>query len=92
MNARAPTSSSRGNALVIAILEQLEREEVTVCERALREGVVRRLPRAEHRGSAPARHERMRRIDAAHELAERFGGDAVHENQVAGWRCSSSTA
>jgi exopolyphosphatase/guanosine-5'-triphosphate,3'-diphosphate pyrophosphatase len=84
MNARRADIIVAGNALVIAILEQLEREELTVCERALREGVV--VDYLERNIAVRRRlgDERMRRIDAAHELAERFSGDAVHENQVAG--------
>jgi exopolyphosphatase/guanosine-5'-triphosphate,3'-diphosphate pyrophosphatase len=83
MNARRADIIVAGNALVMAILEQLEREELIVCERALREGIV--VDYLERNIAVRRRlgDERTRRFDAAHELAERFGGGAVHESQVA---------
>jgi exopolyphosphatase/guanosine-5'-triphosphate,3'-diphosphate pyrophosphatase len=83
MNPRRSDIIVAGNAIVIAILEMLERDELVVCERALREGIVvdyleRNLAIARRLGD-----ERTRRFDAAHELAGRFGDDGVHENQVA---------
>jgi exopolyphosphatase/guanosine-5'-triphosphate,3'-diphosphate pyrophosphatase len=83
MNPRRADIIVAGNALVIAIMERLEREELVVCERALREGIVvdyleRNLAVARRLGD-----EQMKRFDAVHELAARFGGGGVHENQVA---------
>ena len=83
MNPRRADIIVAGNALVIAIMERLEREELIVCERALREGIVvdyleRNLAVARRLGD-----EQMKRFDAVHELAERFGGGGVHENHVA---------
>src|SRR6202049_3215503 len=83
MNPRRADIIVAGNALVIAIMEMLERDELIVCERALREGIVvdyleRNIVLARRLGD-----QQMRRFDAIHELAERFGAGAVHENQVA---------
>jgi exopolyphosphatase / guanosine-5'-triphosphate,3'-diphosphate pyrophosphatase len=83
MNPRRSDIIVAGTAIVIAALELLHRDEIVVCERALREGVVvdyleRNIALARRLGD-----ERMRRFDAAHELAKRFGSDAVHENHVA---------
>ena len=83
MNPRRADIIVAGNALVIAIMEMLERDELIVCERAMREGIVvdyleRNIALARRLGD-----QQMRRFDAIHELAERFGAGAVHENQVA---------
>ncbi|HMD02449.1 MAG TPA: Ppx/GppA phosphatase family protein [Candidatus Baltobacteraceae bacterium] len=84
MNPRRSDIIVAGNAIVIAILEALGRDELIVSERALREGVVvdyieRNLAVARRLGD-----ERTRRFDAAHELARRFGHDGAHESHVAG--------
>jgi exopolyphosphatase/guanosine-5'-triphosphate,3'-diphosphate pyrophosphatase len=84
MNPRRADIIVAGISIVVAILEALDRDELIVCERALREGVVvdyieRNLAVARRLGD-----ERTRRFDAAHELARRFGHDGVHENHVAG--------
>ncbi len=83
MNPRRSDIIVAGNAILMAIMEMLERDELIVSERALREGVVvdyleRNLALARRIGD-----ERTRRFDAAHALAERFGGGGVHENHVA---------
>jgi exopolyphosphatase/guanosine-5'-triphosphate,3'-diphosphate pyrophosphatase len=83
MNPRRSDIIVAGAAVAIAALELLERGSFVVCERALREGIVvdyleRNVELVRRLGD-----ERMRRFDAAHELAKRFGSDAVHENHVA---------
>jgi exopolyphosphatase/guanosine-5'-triphosphate,3'-diphosphate pyrophosphatase len=83
MNPRRADIIVAGNALVIAVMELLERDELIVCERALREGLVvdyleRNLAVTRRLGD-----QQLRRFDAVHELAERFGGGAVHGKQVA---------
>jgi exopolyphosphatase/guanosine-5'-triphosphate,3'-diphosphate pyrophosphatase len=83
MNPRRSDIIVAGNAIVIAIMEALGRDELIVCERALREGVVvdyieRNLAVARRLGD-----EQTRRFDAAHELARRFGYDGAHETHVA---------
>jgi exopolyphosphatase/guanosine-5'-triphosphate,3'-diphosphate pyrophosphatase len=82
MNPRRSDIIVAGNAIVMGVLEVLERDELIVCERALREGVVvdyleRNLAVARKLGD-----ERTRRFDVVHALAERFGADDVHGSQV----------
>jgi len=82
MNPRRSDIIVAGNAIVIAILETLGREELVVSERALREGIVvdyleRNIAVARRLGD-----ERMQKFDAAHALARRFGESDVHENCV----------
>lgn len=83
MNPRRGDIIVAGAAIVIATLELLGRSEIVVCERALRDGLVvdfleRNIALARRLGDA-----RMRRFDAAHELAKRFGSNGVHESAVA---------
>lgn len=83
MNPRRSDIIVAGNAIVIAVMESLGRDELVVSERALREGIVvdyleRNIAVARRLGD-----ERTRRFDAAHELARRFGESDVHENHVA---------
>jgi exopolyphosphatase/guanosine-5'-triphosphate,3'-diphosphate pyrophosphatase len=83
MNPRRSDIIVAGAAIVIEALELLGREEIVVCERALRDGVVvdfleRNIAVARRLGD-----ERMRRFDDAHELARRFGASGAHENHVA---------
>ena len=83
MNPRRSDIIVAGNAVVIAILEMLGRDELVVSERALREGIVvdyleRNIAVARKLGD-----ERTRRFDAAHALARRFGALEAHQNNVA---------
>jgi len=84
MNPRRSDIIVAGNAIVMSVLEALERDELIVCERALREGVVvdyleRNLTVARKLGD-----EWTRRIDAVHAVAARFKDDEVHAAHVAG--------
>jgi len=83
MNPRRSDIIVAGNAIVIAVMESLGRDELVVSERALREGIVvdyleRNIAVARKLGD-----ERTRRFDSAHALARRFGPSEVHENHVA---------
>jgi exopolyphosphatase/guanosine-5'-triphosphate,3'-diphosphate pyrophosphatase len=83
MNPRRSDIIVAGNAIVIAVMEMLGRDELIVSERALREGIVvdyleRNIAVARKLGD-----ERTRRFDEAHALARRFGGLGVHETHVA---------
>jgi len=83
MNPRRSDIIVAGNAIVIAIMEMLGRDELVVSERALREGIVvdyleRNIAVARKLGD-----ERTRRFDEAHALARRFEQTGVHENHVA---------
>jgi exopolyphosphatase/guanosine-5'-triphosphate,3'-diphosphate pyrophosphatase len=83
MNPRRSDIIVAGNAVVIAILEALGRDELIVSERALREGIVvdyleRNIALARKLGD-----ERTRRFDEMHALARRFGQLEAHQNNVA---------
>ena len=83
MNPRRSDIIVAGNAILIETLALLERGEIVVCERALREGIVvdfleRNVAIARRLGD-----ERTRRFDAVHALGKRFGHDGVHEGHVA---------
>lgn len=83
MNPRRSDIIVAGNALIMAIMQALGREELIVCERALREGVVvdyleRNLALARKLGD-----EQTRRFDAMRALSRRFGSEGSHENHVA---------
>jgi exopolyphosphatase/guanosine-5'-triphosphate,3'-diphosphate pyrophosphatase len=83
MNPRRSDIIVAGNAVVIAILEMLGRDELVVSERALREGIVvdyleRNIAIARKLGD-----ERTRRFDEMHALARRFGQLEAHQNNVA---------
>ncbi|GAC1308626.1 MAG: Ppx/GppA phosphatase family protein [Vulcanimicrobiaceae bacterium] len=83
MNPRRSDIIVAGNAIVIAIMEMLGRDELVVSERALREGIVvdyleRNIALARKLGD-----ERTRRFDEAHALARRFDHSDVHKNHVA---------
>jgi len=83
MNPRRSDIIVAGNAILIGALEMLRRDEIVVCERALREGIVvdyleRNVAHARRLGD-----ERRRRFDAATALARRFGVDHVHGRHVA---------
>jgi exopolyphosphatase/guanosine-5'-triphosphate,3'-diphosphate pyrophosphatase len=83
MNPRRSDIIVAGNVILIETLEMLERDEIVVCERALREGIVVDFL---ERNVAVARRlgdERTRRFDAVHAFGKRFGHDGVHETHVA---------
>ena len=82
MNPRRSDIIVAGNAIVMGILEALDREELIVCERALREGVVVDYLERNLAVSRKLGDERTRRFDVAHELASRFGADDVHGSHV----------
>ncbi len=83
MNSRRSDIIVAGTAIVLAVMDELERDELVVSERALREGLIvdyleRNIAVARRLGD-----EQTRRFDAAHELAKRFGEGGAHENHVA---------
>jgi exopolyphosphatase/guanosine-5'-triphosphate,3'-diphosphate pyrophosphatase len=82
MNPRRSDIIVAGTAIVIAVMEALERDELVVSERALREGIVvdyleRNIAIARKLGN-----EQTRRIDAALGLARRFGQLDAHQYHV----------
>jgi|SRR5579872_763369 len=83
MNARRADIIVAGAAVIIGIMQMLERESMIVCDRGLREGLVvsfleERLERASLAGDTHAM-----RAEAVHEFAERFGAGGEHGRTVA---------
>lgn len=83
MNPRRSDIIVAGNVILMETLTTLGRDEIVVCERALREGIVvdfleRNVALARKLGD-----ERTRRFDAVHAFSKRFGHDGVHEAHVA---------
>jgi len=83
MNPRRSDIIVAGNAIVIAIMETLGRDELIVSERALREGIVVDYLERDIALARKIGDEQTRRFDAAHELSRRFGFNDVHEHRVA---------
>jgi exopolyphosphatase/guanosine-5'-triphosphate,3'-diphosphate pyrophosphatase len=81
MNPRRSDIIVAGNAILIGALEVLGRTELTVCDRALREGVVVDFLERNQAVSRALGDVQTRRFDAANELARRFGG-GIHEVKV----------
>lgn len=88
MNPRRSDIIVAGNAIVIAAMEELQRQELTVCERALRDGIVAEyLEHFKHTAPpemlSPPPSPEANRFEGVMELAKRFGSNGVHENKVA---------
>jgi exopolyphosphatase/guanosine-5'-triphosphate,3'-diphosphate pyrophosphatase len=83
MNPRRSDIIVAGNAILIGAMTALGRSSLTVCDRALREGVVVDFLERNLAVSRALGDVQTRRFDAAHELARRFGSGGVHENKVA---------
>ena len=82
MNPRRSDIIVAGNAILIGALNVLGRTEVTVCDRALREGVVVDFLERNQAVSRALGDVQTRRFDAAHEVARRFGAGGIHEAKV----------
>jgi exopolyphosphatase/guanosine-5'-triphosphate,3'-diphosphate pyrophosphatase len=83
MNPRRSDIITAGNAIVIEAMEALGCEELTVCERALRDGVVVDYLERNVVIARAVGDEQTRRFESVQELAKRFGAGGVHENAVA---------
>ncbi|MGH7708011.1 MAG: HD domain-containing protein, partial [Vulcanimicrobiaceae bacterium] len=84
MNPRRSDIIVAGNAIAIAALEILGRDELVVCDRALREGIVVDYLERDLAVARRVGDERTRRLDAVHEVARRFHAGGAHESHVAG--------
>jgi len=84
MNPRRSDIIVAGNAIVMTVLEMLERDQLVVSERALRDGIVVDYLEKNVALARKLGDDRMKRFDSLGELAERFGADEVHRRHVAG--------
>jgi exopolyphosphatase / guanosine-5'-triphosphate,3'-diphosphate pyrophosphatase len=83
MNPRRADIIVAGNAVLIAALSQLGRDEIIVCERALRDGVVVDLARADRALAQRFGDERAERLDAVEQMAQRYEHLGGHQRHVA---------
>jgi exopolyphosphatase/guanosine-5'-triphosphate,3'-diphosphate pyrophosphatase len=83
MNPRRADIIVAGNAVLIGVLAQLGRDEIVVCERALRDGVVVDLARRDRALSDRFGDARARRLDAVEKMASRYEHLGGHQRLVA---------
>lgn len=82
MNPRRADIITAGNAIVIEAMTALGREELVVCERALRDGVVVDYLERNVAIARAVGDEQTRRFESVQELAKRFDAGGVHEHAV----------
>jgi exopolyphosphatase/guanosine-5'-triphosphate,3'-diphosphate pyrophosphatase len=83
MNPRRADIIVAGNAVLINALALLGRDEIVVCERALRDGVVVDLARRDRALAQRLGDERAKRLDAVERLAQRYEHLGGHQRHVA---------
>jgi exopolyphosphatase/guanosine-5'-triphosphate,3'-diphosphate pyrophosphatase len=83
MNPRRADIIVAGNAVLIAALQLLGRDELVVCERALRDGVVVDLARRDRAVAQQFGDERARRLGAVERLAQHYEHLGGHQRHVA---------
>ncbi|BDE06994.1 exopolyphosphatase [Vulcanimicrobium alpinum] len=83
MNPRRADIIVAGNAVLIAALSLLGRDEIVVCERALRDGVVVDLAHRDRLLAERLGDERAARLDAVERLAQRYEHLGGHQRHVA---------
>jgi exopolyphosphatase/guanosine-5'-triphosphate,3'-diphosphate pyrophosphatase len=83
MNPRRSDIIVAGNAVLIAALAQLGRDEIVVCERALRDGIIVDMVSQDRALADRLGDERVRRIEAVEALAQHYAHLGGHQRQVA---------
>jgi exopolyphosphatase/guanosine-5'-triphosphate,3'-diphosphate pyrophosphatase len=86
MNPRRADIIVAGNAILIAALAQLGRDDIVVCERALRDGIIVDMVAQDRALADRLGDERVRRIEAIEALAhhyEHMGGHQRHVGRLA---------
>ena len=86
MNPRRADIIVAGNAILIAALAQLGRDEIVVCERALRDGIIVDMVAQDRALADRLGDQRVRRIEAIESLAhhyEHLGGHQRHVGRLA---------
>jgi exopolyphosphatase / guanosine-5'-triphosphate,3'-diphosphate pyrophosphatase len=83
MNPRRSDIIVAGNAILIAALAQLGRDEIVVCERALRDGIIVDMVSQDRALADRLGDQRIRRIEAVEGLAHRYAHLGGHQRQVA---------
>jgi exopolyphosphatase/guanosine-5'-triphosphate,3'-diphosphate pyrophosphatase len=83
MNPRRSDIIVAGNAILIAALAQLGRDEIVVCERALRDGIIVDMVAQDRALADRLGDERVRRIEAIESLAHHYAHLGGHQRHVA---------
>jgi exopolyphosphatase/guanosine-5'-triphosphate,3'-diphosphate pyrophosphatase len=83
MNPRRADIIVAGNAILIAALAQLGRDEIVVCERALRDGIIVDMVAQDRALADQLGDERVRRIEAIESLAHHYEHMGGHQRTVA---------
>lgn len=83
MNPRRADIIVAGNAVLIAALSMLGREEIVVSERALRDGIIVDLVAQDRALADQLGDERVKRLEAVEALAHRYEHLGGHQRQVA---------
>lgn len=83
MNPRRADIIVAGNAVLIGALALMDRDEVVVCERALRDGVVVDLAQQDRAVAQQLGDARAKKLDAVERLAQKYEHLGGHERLVA---------
>jgi exopolyphosphatase/guanosine-5'-triphosphate,3'-diphosphate pyrophosphatase len=83
MNPRRADIIVAGNAILITALSMLERTEIVVCERALRDGIIVDMVARDRALAEQLGDERVRRIETIEALATHYQQLGSHERHVA---------
>ncbi|HEX3469237.1 MAG TPA: Ppx/GppA phosphatase family protein [Candidatus Elarobacter sp.] len=83
MNPRRADIIVAGNAVLIGVLEAIGLDEIVVCERALRDGVVVDLAQRDRALAQRLGDERAKRVQAVETLARRYEHLGGHQRHVA---------
>ena len=83
MNPRRADIIVAGNAVLIGALTMLGRDEIVVCERALRDGVVVDLAHRDRELAQRLGDERAQRLESVERLAQRYEHLGGHQRHVA---------
>jgi exopolyphosphatase/guanosine-5'-triphosphate,3'-diphosphate pyrophosphatase len=83
MNPRRADIIVAGNAVLIRALSMLGRDEIVVCERALRDGVVVDLAQQDRALAQRFGDERSQRLDSVERMAQRYEHLGGHQRHVA---------
>jgi exopolyphosphatase/guanosine-5'-triphosphate,3'-diphosphate pyrophosphatase len=83
MNPRRADIIVAGNAVLLGALAQLGMDEITVCERALRDGIIVDLVAQDRELAERLGDERVHRLEMLEELAQKYDQFSVHERHVA---------
>lgn len=82
MNPRRSDIIVAGSAILISALAQLGQDEIVICERALREGIIVDMVAQDRALAERLGDERVRRIEAIEHLAHHYAHLGGHERQV----------